>query len=466
MGSDGLKIWRLNVRSVRALALILYFDRFNIPEGGRLFVYNPQRTQLLGAFTSMNNNNLSTFATGLIYGDELTLEYNSPGGLPLPDLHVSEIGHAYRGISDHSSLSRGFGGSGLCEVNVNCPEGGNWQDEKRSVTRITVKRGGASLWCTGSLVNNVRNDGTPYVLTADHCGKYSSEADLSQWLFYFNYEGPGCADPTNEPPLRSMTGASMVAHGGDAGNTGSDFFLVLLKSAIPDSFNVYYNGWTRETDPPSANGTGIHHPQGDIKKISTYTSTLQPSHWVGNPELSHWRVTWSGTPSGHGTTEGGSSGSPLFDNQGLLVGTLTGGDSSCDSASLNLPDYYGMFSYHWDQNGNDSSSMLKYWLDPDNTGVMKLNGWSLSVQEPGPATWVNIYPNPVSDQLSLKSGAVDGQMMVVTIHDVWGNLRVQKDWKVMRNQVLQIDLSGFAPGMYLVGINDGDRQMTRKIIKQ
>ena len=226
--------------------------------------------------------------------------------------------------------------------------------EKRSVTRITVKRGGSSLWCTGSLIKNVRNDRKPYILTADHCGNKSSVTDLSQWIFYFNYEGAGCPDPTTEPPLKSITGATLVAHGGNEASTGSDFFLVLLKSAIPDSYNVSFNGWSRETAQPSPSGTTIHHPQGDIKKISTYTTPLQPAHWSGNPALAHWRVTWTGTPSGHGTTEGGSSGSPLFDNYGRLVGTLTGGDSGCDSAALNLPDYYGMFSYSWDKNGTDS----------------------------------------------------------------------------------------------------------------
>ena len=460
------RIWRLSIKSPGAQALILYFDRFHIPEGGKVFVYNPKRTQLLGAFTSLNNNDLSTFATGLIQGDELTIEYNAPGDLPTPDIHISEVGHAYRGVTGYGTSLNGFGGSGVCEVNVNCTEGSGWQKEKRSVTRITVKRGGQSLWCTGSLVNNTRNDGKPYVITADHCGKSSSVADLSQWIFYFNYEGKDCQDPTIEPTLRSITGATLVAHGGDAGATGSDFFLVLLKSAIPDSFGVYFNGWSRETVPPSPSGTGIHHPQGDIKKISTYTSPLQPAHWVGNPALAHWRVTWSGTPNGHGTTEGGSSGSPLFDSMGRLIGTLTGGDSSCDSASLNLPDYYGMFSYHWDKNGTDSISMLKCWLDPDNTGLMSINGWALSVGEPSQAGTITVFPNPVNQVLNMKTGSWGGNPVSITIHDIWGNLRFKRDWSVMPGSQVQVDMTGFAPGIYMLGISDGRSQAVRKIIKQ
>ena len=460
------KVWRISVKSPGAKALILYFDRYKIPEGGKLFVYNPTRTELLGAFTSSNNNDLSTFATALIYGEELTLEYNAPDDLPLPDIHISEVGHAYRGVTGYSLNRRDFGGSGACEVNINCNEGTSWQKEKRSVTRITVKRGGSSLWCTGSLVNTTKNDGKPYVLTADHCGYKSSTTDLSQWIFYFNYEGAGCTDPLIEPPLKSITGATLIAHGGDAGSTGSDFFLVLLKSAIPQSYNVYYNGWSRETVPPSPSGTCIHHPQGDVKKISTYTEPLQPAHWVGNPALAHWLVRWSGTPNGHGTTEGGSSGSPLFDNLGRLVGTLTGGDSNCDSANLNLPDYYGQFAYSWDKNGTDSINMLKCWLDPDNTGVMTLNGWTLSVQEPLKNDWVNIFPNPVSDHLTIKSAALDRKNMVVTINDIRGRLIMNRELIAIPGRDMQIDMSAYSAGIYVLRVSDGAQQTVRKIVKQ
>ncbi|MCX6305868.1 MAG: T9SS type A sorting domain-containing protein [Bacteroidetes bacterium] len=464
--ANGNKGWRLNISSPGALALVLYFDKFDIPEGARVFVYNPKRTQLLGAFTSLNNNRLSTFATALIYGDALTLEYDAPEDLPLPQLHISEVGHAYRGVSDYSGLKNGFGGAGSCEVNVNCSEGASWQNEKRGVARIMVKRGGSSVWCTGSLVNNVRNDGKPYLLTADHCGNQSTPTELSQWVFYFNYEGPGCTNPTTEPPLKSVTGATMIAHGGNSGASGSDFFLVLLQSAIPASYNVYFNGWSRDTSPPSPSGTCIHQPSGDIKKISTYTAPLQQSIWINGSKLAHWKVRWVQTDHGHGTTEGGSSGSPLFDNLGRLVGTLTGGDSKCDSASLNLPDWYGMFSYSWDQNGTDSTEVLKYWLDPDNTGVMTLNGWTVSVPEPLNDSQITIFPNPVTDQLNLKYSVAGAKNCQVTIQDVFGNLRMKSDWDTGAGPEKQVDVSGFPSGMYFVRISDGNYQLVRKFVKK
>ncbi len=464
--SDGTNVWRLSVKSPGALALSLYFDRFVMHEGGKLFVYNPQRTQMIGAFTSLNNNNLSTFATALIRGDQLTIEYNAPDGVPAPEMHIAEVAYAYRGISDYSRQNAGFNGSGPCEVNVNCTEGENWQQQKRSVTRIQIKRGGQNLWCTGSLVNNTLNDGKPYVITADHCGNLSSAADISQWIFYFNYEGQDCPDPTKEPVFRSITGASLIAHGGNGGDNGSDFFLVLLKSAIPDSFNVYFNGWSRETSPLSPSGVGIHHPQGDVKKISTYTKKLTQSSWAGGAVISHWQVQWSGTPNGHGTTEGGSSGSPLFDSEGRLVGTLTGGQSSCDSIDLESPDYYGQFAYDWDKNGNDSINVLKYWLDPTNLGVMTLNGWSMSVTEPIQADWIKIYPNPATDLLYLRTSGSAGKQLQVMVSDLWGKMVLKSELSPVHGPEYQVNLNAFSTGMYLVTVTDGERQVVRKIIKQ
>ena len=121
---DGTNIWRLSLSSPGALALTLYFDRFDLPKGGKLFVYNPRRTQCIGAFTSLNNSSLQTFATGLIYGDQLTLEYDAPDGLPVPLIHISEVAHAYKGVADHSSLITFLRAAGQCQVNFICFEGG------------------------------------------------------------------------------------------------------------------------------------------------------------------------------------------------------------------------------------------------------------------------------------------------------------------------------------------------------
>jgi len=460
---DGSSVWRLNLKATGALALTLYFDDFELPEGGTFFVYNPERTKLIGAFTSLNNEPQRSFATELIPGDRLTMEYNYPyPENSLPRLHVSEIAYAYRGVGDTNKITVNFGQAGKCEVNINCNEGAEWQQQKKGVARLSVKRGSYSYWCSGSLVNNVRNDHKPYFLTADHCGQGTTSIDLNKWIFYFDYETTGCPNPPNEPFPKSLIGAHLVANSGDGSDLGSDFFLVLLNKSIPINWDVFFNGWSREESPP-APGSGIHHPQGDIKKISTYLDPLQPSTWSGQPILTHWKTTWVATQNGHGVTEGGSSGSPIFDNGGHIVGTLTGGDSSCDS--LLAPDYYGRFSYHWDKNGSDSLRALKYWLDPDNTNTLVLNGITLSVEELPVVPMMKATPNPFRDKVEVEIPGFYGNI-TVNVYDIFGNKAFNRDFYLNDKNKIQVDLENLFPGIYFLTINGDKSTRGTKLIKQ
>jgi len=463
---SGDKIWQFTLQAPGAKAITLYFDRFNLPTGGRLFLYDSDRTRVLGAYTNLNNNKAGVFSTELIPGDQVTLEYNQPlntSGFPL--LNISEIAYAYRGVPETKERI-GFGSSGHCEVNIHCPEGDLWQDQQKGIARISVKKFGATYWCSGSLINNTRQDHTPYFLTADHCGKGATPLDYNQWIFYFGYNSPTCENPPVEPGWRSLTGAMVKSAAGDVNVRGSDFLLLLLNQTVPDTFDVWFNGWNRE-DIPSSNGVGIHHPMGDIKKISTYTTPLVSTHWNGQPEMTHWEVTWAGTVSGHGVTEGGSSGSPIFDPDKRIVGALTGGEAMCDSAFLDKPDYYGKFSYSWDMNGADSTERLDDWLDPDSTGTMVLDGISLIIPEPEliQADLI-IYPNPASGILHLKSSSlINREMIQFTLMDSWGRPVISVVKSGDGSGQFTLDISSLPNGFYLLKIQSEEQLMTGRIVK-
>ncbi len=361
--SDG-NIWRLKLKSKGAKALGLYFNDFWLPEGGELYLYNEDKSQILGAYTSANNHPSGIFAIELVQGETVTLEYFQPlNQKEQAIISISEMAYAYRSVRFLFKGTDAFGDSESCEVDANCSEGDNWRDQQRGVARISVKSGSDYGWCSGSLVNNTLGDCKPYFLTADHCADGASVTDVLSWVFYFNYELAGCNDPSElEPTPSTMTGAVKKARGGW---NGSDFYLVMFTSYIPIDYNLYFNGW-KSTNVASTSGVGIHHPAGDVKKISTYTSTLS------NYGSTHWSVGWSGTTNGHGVTEGGSSGSPLFNNNGRIVGTLTGGASYCSAPTAH--DIYGKVSYSWASNGSSASSRLKDWLDPNNTNPGYIDG--------------------------------------------------------------------------------------------
>ena len=284
-------------------------------------------------------------------------------------------------------------------------------------------------------------------------------------FFYFNYEAPECVN-VNIPNPKTLVGVTLKAHSGDQLTTGSDFYLIRMNENIPDSFHVYFNGWSRTEDYPSPSGVGIHHPGGGLKKISTYTKTLESASWMGNPGLTHWEVFWAQTISGHGVTEGGSSGSPLFDSQGRIVGELSGGESGCDSINLNLPDFYGKFAWAWASDGNDSTSRLKDWLDPGSTNLFVLDGHYTDSVIPIIPPLQAIYPNPFKDVLNISFEKVNNGVVHVTVYDIPGKLLLTENYHMNSNGSIQINLEFLPKGLYLLRVESQETTICRKIIRQ
>lgn len=242
-------------------------------------------------------------------------------------------------------------------------------------------------------MNNTAEDFKPIILTALHCA-YSgttraSEDDLKQWMFYFHREREECNDNSNTTVTKSMTGCKMLASTGLDG--GSDGLLLLLQDTIPEGFDVFYNGWDYSGDAAKS-GVCIHHPQGDYKKISTYESeiktyTFMATEFTGESNA-HWNAVFVSTPNGYGVTESGSSGSPLFNENKLVVGTLSGGNSSC--LIQNGFNLYGKFSYHWNRYKADSTHM-DVWLDPLNKSTKTLSGRYRKILRPSPSDLKAVY---------------------------------------------------------------------------
>lgn len=347
----GDKVWRLGIKSPGAYTINLTFDNYRLPPGATLFVYNESKTQVIGAFTELNNQEDRVFATTLIEGDAIVLEYYEP---PFPKFHgelnLNRVTHGYRNAFDYA---KSFGTSGACENNVACPLSAGWENQIKSVCMLVT---GGSGFCSAALVNNTSNDGTPYVLTANHC--YSSP---SSWVFWYNWQSPTCTNPPSSPPYNSISGATLKARYAD-----SDFCLVQMNTPPPSSYNVYYAGWNKE-DVAATSGACSHHPDGDIKKFSNSIVPFTSDTWSGTPANSHWKVIWNS-----GVTEGGSSGSPIFDQNHLLVGQLHGGPSYCGASQL--WDFYGKFSMSWNQ-GTTPATRLKDWLDPTNIAGNTLEGY-------------------------------------------------------------------------------------------
>ncbi|MCL2073427.1 MAG: trypsin-like serine protease, partial [Marinilabiliaceae bacterium] len=381
---DGTQIWLLEIHTPDALAIMLYYDRFIIPRGGKLFLYNPNRSKVLGAFTEKTNPKRAEFATEFVGGDRIILEYVAPQSdeLVIPEIEITGVAHGYNnlyGLLPEEGF-RGPGNSGTCMVNINCPEGDNWQNEKKGIARIVTSTGTYSSLCSGTLINNTSCDFDPLFLSAFHCYSSMSPTTMNQSVYHFNFEDPGCPRIISSQGSQTIVGAETLALTNIQG--GADGMLVRLNENIPEHYDVFFNGWDRNNQGLTS-GVGIHHPAGDVKKISTINITAVSATWSGadgsvGAQNAHWRVRFIQTENGHSVTQGGSSGSPLFNQNKLIVGSLTGSNFTNPSNGepcynlVNGVAFYGKLWYHW----NQGSQTMHQFLDPSGTAPESLRGIS------------------------------------------------------------------------------------------
>lgn len=353
---NGDGIWRLALSSPGATSLNFVFDSYMVPEGAQVFVYTEDKSQLIGSFTNENASKSNSLGVGLIISDKAIIEYHEPANVKGEGyLHINNVTHGYRDIlvEVENEAKGAFGNSGACNINVNCPEGIPFDFQKRSVAIIVVNNNGL---CSGAMVNNTSQDGTPFFLTANHC----LGGNLSNWVFYFNHETPGCSG-NNGPTNQSISGATLVSS-----NAESDFALLELNNSPPASYNVCYSGWdaTDNTNTVTS-AVSIHHPRGDVKKICFEEDAPYHDN-IGAFVNQVWYIDqWE-----EGVTEGGSSGSPLFNQNGLLIGQLAGGQAACAGEVNNGAfDYYGRLGVSWTF-GETPTTSLRFALDITNTGTL------------------------------------------------------------------------------------------------
>lgn len=346
--AGGGKIWRLKISNENAKSIQVYFKRFIVPEGSKLFLYNEGMQRIAGAFTSKNMQPDSSLTLADFRGNHTIIEYYEPESAEFNgSIIIGAIGQAYLDIFE-TAADEGF-------VNVNCPEGKNAQLIKHAVARMTFIDGSSQGFCSGALLNNTRQDGTPLFLTAHHC--LSTSGVASTLVAYFNYETT-CDDQEIIAP--TITGSTLLATGSE-----SDYTLLRLNSKPTAEHQPYYAGWNvngLETDSV----TGVHVPFQQRKKVSIdydsiriYPFTLNWEEGDDSPVNSHYVLYFD-----IGATSGGSSGSPLFNKKNQVIGQLHGGGDS--------EDLYGRLSYSYD----DAFSSLRTYLNPTNANVKELGGYT------------------------------------------------------------------------------------------
>lgn len=352
----GLSRWRSRVFSSEAKSISFELSRFDLPRDAALWLYAADGSLLQGPYTAADRNPQGGLWTALVPGDSVVLELRLPSSQrDAVALEASSINHNYRGLQKAGINNSS---AGTCNIDVAASQGDGFRSEIRSVAAYTVRVGSSNFVCTGQLVNNFREDSTPYFLTANHCGINANNSNST--VLYWNLQRASCG--SGDGSLSQTQSGSLFR----ASDATADFTLLQLSAAPSASFNVHFAGFDAGGNAPQS-GAAIHHPQGDVKKISLYnTASCSNSVNIDGRDTDAWAIHWA-----QGTTEQGSSGSGLFNQNRRLVGVLSGGDASCSNPGGT--DYFGRLVRAW-RASNSSNGQLKAWLDPDNSGRVSLCG--------------------------------------------------------------------------------------------
>ncbi|NAS13574.1 T9SS type A sorting domain-containing protein [Poritiphilus flavus] len=360
--------WSMEFYSRGAISINFVLERLNLAKGAELYLINESETMTYGPLTSMNNKIDGVFLTDLIFGERVTMYVTEPLDVKeSSSFTIKRVVHAYRGLSAGEMTGGTPGASEACNNDLACFAA--WMQPGRSEALILLSNGNEH--CSGCLLTTTDNAFRPFFLTAFHCADSNQNDVLSagernnaeDWMYKFGFRQVSCTSTNFHYNWTTTNGATFRAGWGN-----TDFLLMELQSTSVVSYsgNVTFAGWDRRANTPTS-GASIHHPAGDMTKISIENNAFQTSNWGG--VNNHWLVNFD-----DGVVQHGSSGSPIFNQNQRVVGQLHGNQNyNPFNTYCNQPrGEYGRFNLSW-TGGGTNDTRLSNWLDPCGTGAQTTN---------------------------------------------------------------------------------------------
>ena len=414
---DKGKAWSVKLEADKSRFLSLFFDDLYLPKGSELYIYNRKNQVVVGPLDYTNTSESRTFQMGLIKGEELTLTLiETPAAFGKSRVHVKTLFYGYKESSEDGG---GFGQSVVCNTdeNVNCPVGAPFAQQSDAVAMILLNNDQSLRHCSATLLNNACQNLRPNLLTAFHCVDRQTRdgvltnaerADVGNFGFVFQYKSPICSNANGSLSL-TFSGSTILSEWNQ-----TDFILLSLNSRPSPNSGIRYAGWDRSNVNPTSSA-GIHHPAGDVMKIAidgqastlfTWNNTRQGF----SPNLTdgYWEQNFDS-----GATEGGSSGSALFDQNRRVVGQLRGNQhrTQLGTECTDRRAHYGRLAFSWTGGGTSASRLSDHLSDDPSvmtTNTMGIPSFGLpdEICANTPISYLNFPPN-----MNLIGGSIVGVNM-------------------------------------------------------
>lgn len=340
---DGSRDGRLTVESKTAKRLRLRFVNFDAA-GGRVWVYNADRSQVSGPYTDKGPFLDGDFWTEPINGERAIVEWAGlPSGRLTPAFEITEVAHLWPELEE-ADRSRADQDDPACH--------GSLGNASKAVASIDIVGDDGAVWfCTGTLLNTARSEYAPLFLTANHCVQNDREARTVAAVW--NYAKTSCGKD-EAAPHREGSPTTLGARFLSGLNTSQADFSILKLNTVPSG--AFAMGWT--VTEPAYNGKvmGVHHPG-----LPPQNYQRASFGWRGYDRN---EILYIGEQYGDGMTPQnlylqayfsdigvgmGSSGSALLNENGQVIGVASYcwiplGDYRC---TITDPVGYGRFSYFY-----------------------------------------------------------------------------------------------------------------------
>ncbi len=308
-------------------------------------------------------------------------------------LQIDSLQAGYRGLGGgvtdnrhYQALAKPFATATGCTVNYSCQATSATAGPGHASVAVVV----ANLYqCSGTLLNDTRDDGVPYVLTARHCesgmlGGGYPDAAATVTIYWDAVSACGATlGSIYDTGTIAQTGATTVLE-------QQDIWLIRLDSP-PAANDAYYAGWDA-TGTPIDGGYTIHYALGGDQQYVAWNGTDVLEQVPGTTLSAPYDSTFWGVVNDLGNLGAGASGAALFSPSGQVVGSaslanLPGGANTQGVCPVSPPAtpspvtataLFNSLSGVWNSSADPSSSTgsttLRSLLDPGDTGLLTSSG--------------------------------------------------------------------------------------------